>query len=459
MRYYSIKPDLTATIGTHTEEKNNPFINVKQEQIRTILVADENPESMLEQNNEEEEFIDDDDKWMNLYNSTEDESKDLAMESFDSYSKRYVYNIKNHIDIELEQQTGSTSNNTKEEEKDSTVNDDFSKSIYELAHAHQNDEEYIDSARSTRPQQQQQQQEKKRKKKNIAKHTLQGYQRDQLRKRFSGLYKKDKSKKFEMDQLYDKELEKPPFISFSEVQALQTNFAKNFPFTMYRRKLTTRTLKSIQVALCEDRLTRFIMSYGTFCYWTFLSEYASEKSKASYSEEEEYKLELQFLKLYEDILNLLGENKQQKVHQVIQLPITLLSIRITLESIYSISYPNFWHSQFGMLLKRRLDILTTFLFDPQYYMSHIAPLEAASEARTFHKKKLVQSQRHRTSNIGKRLSNRSHLVSPLVKVILQDAKSLETRRLLTQDPTKVEFNSHIVQKLFTHDRIRCSLLA
>jgi hypothetical protein len=215
-----------------------------------------------------------------------------------------------------------------------------------------------------------------------------------------------------------RELKKPPYLSDYEIVNLQRSFLRNFPFHLWN-DLTAPQINSIKSTLSTMKLGRFIQEFSAFCYWTFLKEYAAEP--------EAYDIDSNFLQVYEEIIDIVAKHKQSKLTLTVHLPITLLCIRVTSETIFRICYLNWWNSKYGELMAQKMDNLVSFLFDPQDYFSHLAPLESNVKERRIHQH-LTQHQKKKNAQ----KTNSMYMLSPVVKYILNDASSLEARNLITK---------------------------
>jgi hypothetical protein len=213
-----------------------------------------------------------------------------------------------------------------------------------------------------------------------------------------------------------RELKKPPYLSEYEIVNLQRSFLRNFPFHLWK-DLNTTQVNSIKTTLSSMKLGKFIQEFAGFCYWTFLKEYAAEP--------ESYDIDTNFLQVYEEIIDIIAKHKQSKLTLTVHLPITLLCIRVTSETIFRICYLNWWNSKYGELMAQKMDNLVSFLFDPQNFFSHLAPLESNVKERRIHQH-LTQHQKKMQK------TNSMYMLSPVVKYILNDASSLEARNLITK---------------------------
>jgi len=270
---------------------------------------------------------------------------------------------------------------------------------------------------------------------------------EELRKRFETLFQDENNDRSDMEIILDKELEKPPtYIQRSEIKSLQAQFIQNFPFHMWEKKLPDEEVDIIKKIISSLKLTDFIKKLCIFSYWTFLGDFGLQQYEVE-------KLETQFLKVYEEVLYLVNQNKQKQARQVVELPIILLCIRVCTETIYQTCYPNFWPTVFGKNLAKRMEILITFLLDPQYYVSNLAPMQSSIGARKLEKQFTKQQ-----TILNKQMQNKQNLVSPLVKFILQDPRSLGARKLLSNDVDFAMSHSVVSQLFEKSDNMRSKLI-
>jgi hypothetical protein len=80
-----------------------------------------------------------------------------------------------------------------------------------------------------------------------------------------------------------------------------------------------------------------------------------------------------FVAMYDRTYKLMF-SKQKEVTAPVELPATLLCVRVVTESIFRICYPQWWQTKYGEILADRIDELITFLFDPLRFHSHLVPL-------------------------------------------------------------------------------------
>lgn len=267
-----------------------------------------------------------------------------------------------------------------------------------------------------------------------------------LRDRFSKLFNNEKKLQSDMEVLLDKELEKPPYIENSEIRSMQEQFTRNFPFRMWKKKVPDITIQNLRKVLSSPTLTHFLKNFAIFSYWLFLGEFglSSLKNKS---------IDDQFLNIYEEVLTILNFNKMQQSRQVIELPIIILCIRVCIESIFQTCYSNFWSSVFGKNLMKRLEILITFLLDPQSYFSNLALIQSSVEERKL--SKILNKK----SKIGKEnTQGKQNFISPIVRFIIKEPSSQYAKKMFSNEYEN-ENQQLVISQLMNHDHVRARLLS
>jgi hypothetical protein len=231
-------------------------------------------------------------------------------------------------------------------------------------------------------------------------------------------------------RLLDLELSKPPFLAKSEIMDLQAKFLGDFPFHIWSSDhLSTSQKEQLHSSICSMKLTGFIRNFAEFSYWTFLGDCASEEETQKHLNNS-MESDEDFLKVYSDIIELMKTHRKAKRTLVVDLPITLLCIRVVTETIFKICYQNWWQTPYSEILAQRMDKLVSFLFDPEDYLSHLAPVESNVKERKMANRMNRMSQNN-VSLIRNRTS-KMYSMSPVVKFVLHDANSFGARNMIRQ---------------------------
>ncbi|KAL9644144.1 hypothetical protein ABK040_005609 [Willaertia magna] len=214
-----------------------------------------------------------------------------------------------------------------------------------------------------------------------------------------------------IDLLHEKELEKPPYLTVSEINELQVSFFDGFPFSLWEW-LTERDIRKIKKLLTSANLSNFIKNFVDFCYYTFLQEYSRDSFDI-------HEIRAQFLKAYEELFDELNTNKTSRLKLTIHIPLVLLCIRVVSESVFRICFQGFWKTRYAEILVQKVSSMVSFLFDPEYdLLSKLSPIEANLKER----KMIRRMNRLKKDEDNLTIKEKVTLLSPVMTSIVRNRK-------------------------------------
>eukprot|EP00761_Pharyngomonas_kirbyi_P009924 gb/GECH01009942.1/.p1 GENE.gb/GECH01009942.1/~~gb/GECH01009942.1/.p1 ORF type:complete len:727 (+),score=159.16 gb/GECH01009942.1/:1-2181(+) len=223
----------------------------------------------------------------------------------------------------------------------------------------------------------------------------------------------------ELEKKMTEELSSPPNLSINIVLEILSSFVKNFPFEIWTRE-TNKNIKFDTMQKIKDRsLAEFILHLAELLYYSYLM---SIKAKENYDKESN------FLRLYNDFYEKIIRNCKSNTFD---LPMILLCIRISVETIYRTSYPTWWKSGNSEQIMELVNTFIDAIFDPYNFHSSMAPIESQKTSREIlnRAKKLKLSHR-----------DRYNMMSPMITYLLRDCVSdNRVRNLISKsDDTRQE---------------------
>ena len=273
------------------------------------------------------------------------------------------------------------------------------------------------------------------------------------------------------DTITDKELMHPPSVSQSQIRELFQKYIDGFPFQTYWsakypqntnkiRSGTSVNVKSTRplripnsqgndndftgvnlkhddsqfafsgsqkadLSVRIEQLSRYLQSSEVvdfeyrlvlFLYWSFLAPHVAGVS----NKREARNFDERFVDVYQTISQMML-NRRSKSRYSMDLPLTILGIRVICESIFCMSYPSWSATENGRTIIAQMNELIGQLLDPVGYLSHISTVESSPQAlKVMHKKKLPP-----------RMS--LSFTSPVIRFVVGDAHSKEAKALLSSN--------------------------
>jgi len=147
---------------------------------------------------------------------------------------------------------------------------------------------------------------------------------------------------------------------------------------------------------------------------------ARKRAPSEVTEEKQEKL---LLSIYEAYMDLQSRLKRRS-HRLVLLPLLLLSLRVTVETIFRNSFPKWIATPDGEASLQKVDVTITALFDPDRYRSHVSLLESSVEAMRV----VNKDPRYAKKSIKEKFFT----VSPLVRSLMTDPQSGDARYILSQ---------------------------
>eukprot|EP01065_Artemidia_motanka_P025094 TRINITY_DN29980_c0_g1_i1.p1 TRINITY_DN29980_c0_g1~~TRINITY_DN29980_c0_g1_i1.p1 ORF type:complete len:811 (+),score=299.61 TRINITY_DN29980_c0_g1_i1:51-2483(+) len=228
--------------------------------------------------------------------------------------------------------------------------------------------------------------------------------------------------------------EGPPRVGDGQIRELFSKFVAEFPFRRFwgargverpqsgrpdsgedgpakrlDEELRQRCGKELTQGLCIN----FEIMLLNFLYWTFLAPLSSAQA----ARREALNPDAAFADVYQQMLTLLSKRTARK-HFAVDLPLTLLAVRVVTEAVFSNCYPKWAGSTDGVTSLRRIDSLITQLLDPMGYLSHVSVVESSPQAlRVLHRKRAPQRMP-------------LTFTSPMIRFVVGEARSKEAKALL-----------------------------
>eukprot|EP00297_Palpitomonas_bilix_P007831 CAMPEP_0113875496 /NCGR_PEP_ID=MMETSP0780_2-20120614/4977_1 /TAXON_ID=652834 /ORGANISM="Palpitomonas bilix" /LENGTH=486 /DNA_ID=CAMNT_0000861497 /DNA_START=192 /DNA_END=1652 /DNA_ORIENTATION=- /assembly_acc=CAM_ASM_000599 len=215
----------------------------------------------------------------------------------------------------------------------------------------------------------------------------------------------------------DLELRQPLAITIEDVLAIQTMFTRTFPFYTLRSRLTE---DDVAMAVAEITSLQVAQLIADVCRLMYNDLTARKRAPSEVTEEKQEKL---LLSIYEAYMDLQSRLKRRS-HRLVLLPLLLLSLRVTVETIFRNSFPKWIATPDGEASLQKVDVTITALFDPDRYRSHVSLLESSVEAMRV----VNKDPRYAKKSIKEKFFT----VSPLVRSLMTDPQSGDARYILSQ---------------------------
>lgn len=162
-------------------------------------------------------------------------------------------------------------------------------------------------------------------------------------------------------------------ISTKSIVSLQAEFTHSFPFEQLEGRLSEQEMRTALREISCKRTTRFIGLVALLLYWTHI---APKSAKSA----EDGQTSVLYCAVQHYFSSARDSLRPRRAALLYILPLLLLLVRMSVETIYRRAFPKWWTTVDGEETLREMDADLEQIFDPGHQLSQISSLGTAGAA-------------------------------------------------------------------------------